>query len=113
MSKMIDGRDLESRVDVWMKRFAAAPLEMPAPQNPALLWWKAQAAQRREEERRATLPIRIAEVIQVGLVTISGISLAAFTCSTRPVAAMLSIAVLVSAAAVAAWANLARTPSSP
>lgn len=111
MSTAIDGRDHESRVDVWMKRFAAAPLEMPAPPNPALLWWKAQAAQRREEERRATLPIRIAEIIQVGLAAIAGISLAAFTGSARPAAVMLSTAVLVSAAAVAAWANLARTPS--
>jgi hypothetical protein len=111
MSTGIEGRDQESRVDVWMKRFAAAPLEMPAPPNPALLWWKAQAARRREEERRATLPIRIAEIIQVGLAAIAGISLAAFTGSTRPVAAMLGAAVLVSAAAVAAWANLARTPS--
>jgi len=113
MSKAIDDRDHESRVDVWMKRFAAAPLEMPAPQNPALIWWKAQAARRREEERRATLPIRIAEIIQVGLVTIGGVSLAAFAGSTRPVAAILSTAILVSAAAVAAWANLARTPSNP
>jgi len=111
MSKAIDDRDHESRVDVWMKQFAAAPLEMPAPPNPALIWWKAQAGRRREEERRATLPIRIAEIIQVGLVTIGGVSLAAFAGSTRPVAAMLSTAILVSAAAVAAWANLARTPS--
>jgi hypothetical protein len=111
MSTAIDGRDHESPVDVWMKRFAAAPLEMPAPPNPALFWWKAQAARRREEERRATLPIRIAEIIQVGLVTIGGISLAALTGSSRPVAAMISTAVLVSAAAIAAWANLARTPS--
>lgn len=113
MSSAIDGRNHKSRVDVWMKRFAAAPLEMPAPPNPALLWWKAQAARRREEERRATLPIRIAEIIQVGLVTIGGISLAALTGSSRPVAAMISTAVLVSAAAIAAWANLARTPSNP
>jgi len=106
-----DGCDHESRVDIWMKRFAAAPLEMPAPPNPALLWWKAQAARRREEERRATLPIRIAEIIQVGLVTIGGISLAASAGSTRPVAALLSAGVLVSAAAIAAWANLARASS--
>ena len=104
------GGDHESTMDVWMKRFAAAPLEMPPPLNPALLWWKAQAARRREEERRATLPIRIAEIIQVGLVTIGGVSLAAFSGSTRPVAVMFSTAVLVSAAAVAAWASLARTP---
>jgi hypothetical protein len=113
MSKVIDGgidSDHESRVDVWMKRFSAAPLETPPP-NPALIWWKAQAARQREDERRATLPIRIAEIIQVGLVTTGGVSLAAFTGSTRPVAAMLSTAVLVSAAASAAWANLARTPS--
>jgi len=94
-----------------MKRSATASLEMPTPPNPALLWWKAQAARRREEERRATLPIRIAEIIQVGLVTIGGVSLAAFTGATRPVAAMLSTAILVGAAAVAAWANLARTPN--
>jgi hypothetical protein len=111
MRKMIDGRDDESRVDVWMKRLAAVPLEVPARPNPALLWWRAQAARRRDEEQRTTLPIRITETIQVGLATIGGLSLAAFAGSTRPVAAMLSAALLVGAAAIAAWVNLARTPS--
>jgi hypothetical protein len=111
MSGTFDGGDLESRVDSWMKRFATAPLGMPAPPNPTLLWWKAQAARRREKEQRATLPIRIAEIIQIGLVTIGGLSLAALAGSTRPVAALLSALVLVSAAAIAAWTNLARTLS--
>jgi hypothetical protein len=46
---------------VWMQKFAAVPLDLPALPNATHLWWKAQVLRRLDAERKSTAPIDIGE----------------------------------------------------